>query len=273
MKYYTKEWHKNGCKCTDNQDEYWQLLDTCKGKLPKWYDDKFSLHDNKIVSVDYQKSADGKQILTLNMDYSGGFDTVGALKFENCTILENAPLENSWCIADEMYLQDNGMIEFHLLLQNFQQKSDDNLFYFTVLCEKIDCAKGEYITDKDTQHMPPILSQEYMVGRWGNPDTVEETDEAVEFYYNNAKKKLFFSKTKDSKLYAMELFDDVIYLGNKVIGMSKSDIVNLLTQNDYDYQINDNSICSKKCNAEFIFKSGVVNSIKIYLTQGDGSLS
>ena len=149
MNYYTKEWYKNGCKRLDNQNEYLQLFDTYKDKLPQWYDDKFSLHDNKIISAEYQKSADSEQTLTLNMDYSGGFDTVSAMTFENCTILEDAPLENSWCIADEMYLQDNGMIEFHLLLQNFQQKSDDNLFYFTVLCEKIDCAKGEYITDED----------------------------------------------------------------------------------------------------------------------------
>lgn len=139
MKFFTKDWYLNECEYSEKLDEYWKLFELNEKHLPKWYNRDFSLHDEQIVNTEIITLNNNVKKLVLYIDCCDEYNEVQYLEFENFTIIENCPLIHSYCIADEVYVKENGMFEFHLLLQNFQNENDDNLFYFTISCEKMRC--------------------------------------------------------------------------------------------------------------------------------------
>ena len=133
MRYFGKEWYLNGCdnKNVDGVDKFFEYEEKY---LPKWYNDKFSIHDSKIVSV--KRSQNLLEFTLLYDDYN---HTEYKIKFFNPEILELCQLIDSFCISDEIYVE-NSQCEFHLMCDIKINEIYGNLHYFTVKCSKIEIA-------------------------------------------------------------------------------------------------------------------------------------
>lgn len=90
--------------------------------------ENFRFHDCKIT-----KSILNDQSITLLLDTSGGFTNIDEVIFENFTIIkQDAGLENSWWLYEEVYKVDD-RYEFHMLLQS----QDMGLIDFIVSAEQV----------------------------------------------------------------------------------------------------------------------------------------
>lgn len=132
MKHFDKKWYNEQCKLmcglTEEQKEY---LDYLHNFLPKWYAD-FSMHDSKILSVD--KNNDYIELKLLH-DYG---NKEYYLKFYSPNVIENCNLIGSWCISDELYLENN-CCEFHLMVHAYSKNTDNlSLEYFTIKCSNME---------------------------------------------------------------------------------------------------------------------------------------
>lgn len=130
MRYFGKEWYLNGCNSENvvGADKFFEYEEKY---LPKWYNDEFSIHDSKIINV--KQSQD---LLELTLLYDDNNCTEYKIKFFNFKILELCQLIDSFCISDEIYIE-NSKCEFHLMCDI---KGCGNLHYFTVKCSKIEIA-------------------------------------------------------------------------------------------------------------------------------------
>lgn len=127
MKYYGKEWYKNGCIIPkEKSQEYADYVNRC---LPKWYSD-FSMHDSEIIG--FKKD---KDLIKLNLKYDDDKHTNYQILLYNPEIVESCHLVGCWCISDEIYINDD-CCEFHLMVG--YAESVLVLNYFTVKCSRIE---------------------------------------------------------------------------------------------------------------------------------------
>lgn len=136
MKCWTNECYNMYCRFRDDEkyflfkkqlDEY---RDYEKNHLPQWYRD-LSLHDNHIIAAEYSEDK-----LILIIEYASHMHPEYKICFYDFEVLENCDIVNSWIIANELYLEDNGN-EFHLLVDT----EADNKYtraYYTVKFSKME---------------------------------------------------------------------------------------------------------------------------------------
>ncbi len=133
MKYFTKEWYKNGCVKNEEIFNYYKYCASHNAAFPKFWN-KISFHDAKIINV---ISAD--KILTIELLLSDNFKTV-FLKFKDPQIIKNCELHDKICIAEELYIK-NGYA-FHLLLSD----NNNELYEFTMFCSNIELAEPDALS-------------------------------------------------------------------------------------------------------------------------------
>ena len=133
MKYFTKEWYKNGCVKNEEIFNYYKYCASHNATFPKFWN-KISFHDAKIINV---ISAD--KILTIELLLSDNFKTV-FLKFKDPQIIKNCELHDKICIAEELYIK-NGYA-FHLLLSD----NNNELYEFTMFCSNIELAEPDALS-------------------------------------------------------------------------------------------------------------------------------
>lgn len=138
MRYFGKEWYLNGCN-SENVVGADKFLEYEEKYLPKWYNDEFSIHDSKIINV--KQSQD---LLEFTLLYDDNNHTEYKIKFFNPEILELCQLKDSFCISDEIYVE-NFECEFHLMCDIKINERYGNLDYFTVKCSKIEIVFGSNI--------------------------------------------------------------------------------------------------------------------------------
>lgn len=126
MKYFGKEWYYNCCN-NEKGKEYLSYSEKC---LPRWYND-FSIHDSKIEKI----CTDEKAIVLYLID-DDYLRTKYQIILHNPTVIESCNLIGSWCISDEVYI-DNGLCEYHLMVDNCDS-GKQVLDYFTVKCSEIE---------------------------------------------------------------------------------------------------------------------------------------
>lgn len=131
MNYFGKEWYLNGCNSEDVVGAK-EFMAYEEKHLPKWYKDNFSIHDSKIINV--KQSED---LLEFTMLYDDNNHTEYKIKFFNPEILELCQLIDSFCISDEIYVE-NSHCEFHLMCDIKINETYGNLYYFTVKCSKME---------------------------------------------------------------------------------------------------------------------------------------
>lgn len=131
MRYFGKEWYRNRYN-NENVVETEKYFEYERKHLPEWYNEKFSIHDSKIIDVKYNDS-----LLVLTLIYDTYDHPEYQIKFYNPIILENCQLKDSWCISDEIYI-DNSLCEYHLMCDVNVNGRYGNLYYFTVRCSKIE---------------------------------------------------------------------------------------------------------------------------------------
>lgn len=131
MRYFGKEWYRNGCK-KENIDGIKEFFDNNEKNLPKWYNENFSIHDSKIIDVNYNDN-----ILVLTLIYDAYNHPEYQIKLYNPTIIDDCELKESWCISNEIYIEKS-LCEFHLMCDVKHNERYGNLFYFTVQCSKIE---------------------------------------------------------------------------------------------------------------------------------------
>ncbi len=129
MKYYNKEWYNNGCRPIEKNKEY---IDYMNKYLPKWYKD-ISLHDSEILNV-----KECNDLITFNLIYDDYIHTKYQLRFYNPKIIETCRLVGTWCVSDEIYVNDESC-EFHLMVDWSEDGEPKPILgYFTVECTKIE---------------------------------------------------------------------------------------------------------------------------------------
>lgn len=133
MKYFTKEWYKNGCVKNEEIFNYYKYCASHNAAFPKFWN-KISFHDARIINV---ISAD--KILTIELLLSDNFKTV-FLKFKDPQIIKNCELHDKICIAEELYIK-NGYA-FHLLLSD----NNNELYEFTMFCSNIELAEPDALS-------------------------------------------------------------------------------------------------------------------------------
>ena len=133
MKYFTKEWYKNGCVKNEEIFNYYKYCASHNAAFPKFWN-KISFHDARIINV---ISAD--RILTIELLLSDNFKTV-FLKFKDPQIIKNCELHDKICIAEELYIK-NGYA-FHLLLSD----NNNELYEFTMFCSNIELAEPDALS-------------------------------------------------------------------------------------------------------------------------------
>jgi len=136
MKYYTKKWYLNGCvdRPVIDDETY------CE------YDS--DIHDTKII----RSESRGKDSLALILDTKDIWSNYSEIVFCDCRILTDINLYGAVCLADEIYIKDDG-IEYHLLLWSENIPDSNNLGYFTILAKKI------LFYEKDALHAQSSLPQ------------------------------------------------------------------------------------------------------------------
>lgn len=137
MRYFGKEWYRNGCNSKNvvGVEEYFEYKEKY---LPRWYNEDFSIHDSKIIDINYNDS-----LLVLTLIYDTYDRPEYQIKFYNPIILENCQLKDSWCISNEIYI-DNSLCEYHLMCDVNVNERYGNLYYFTVQCSKIEISLNNH---------------------------------------------------------------------------------------------------------------------------------
>ena len=127
MKYYGKEWYKNGCIIPKEKSQ--EYADYVNRYLPKWYND-ISIHDSEVIGM-----IKDKNLITLILQYDDYKRTNYKILLYNPEIIENCRIVGCWCISDEIYINDD-CCEFHLMVSC--EETEQVLKYFTVKCSKIE---------------------------------------------------------------------------------------------------------------------------------------
>ena len=98
------------------------------------------------------------------------------------------------------------------------------------------------------------MLQDEVIGILGEPDKISETENSygIIYYFNNLLTKVGFDIEKDNKLYSIEVHHpEVVLFNTKVIGMKKSEVLNLLKAYGYsdvmheDYETFETIFCEE----------------------------
>lgn len=112
----------------DYQKYYKKALES----LDKSVVEKINLHDCTVIGIEQTENS-----LTLLFDNSGGFTNITKMHLKNYeTVKQDALLQNSWWLYDEIY-QTNGKYELHVLLLKKDKGLSEGLIEFTVSAEHI----------------------------------------------------------------------------------------------------------------------------------------
>lgn len=144
MKYFTKKWYLNGC--IDKpiiEDEHYYEYDT-------------DIHDLKINNT-VRKNGD----FTIIFDDNDIWSNYSKIVFYDSEIIENVNLIGAYCLADEIYI-NNDYIEYHLLIWSENIDDFNNLGYFTIKSRKV------LFYSSNTQNNAPILSGSFFEIRKGS---------------------------------------------------------------------------------------------------------
>ena len=124
MKYFTKEWYRNGCLDSECLNSYYDYYEMHQKAFPDLYN-KISFHDAHLLHNEMDRG-----VLSIEFLIDSDNQTV-VLKLTDPQILEGCNLTNKICLAVELYVQ-NGY-EFSMLLCDM----NNNLYEFTVACSNI----------------------------------------------------------------------------------------------------------------------------------------
>lgn len=120
---FCKENEKSVYRTIKGYDEYYKkaLVSFDIGMV-----ENIQFHDCLIIDI-----KETEQSLTILFDNSGGFTDISEIKFENYMVLkQDAPLQNSWWLYDEIY-KINGKYELQVLLQD----NNRNIVEFSISAE------------------------------------------------------------------------------------------------------------------------------------------
>lgn len=120
---FCKESEKLVCRTVKEYDKYYKkaLVSFEKDMV-----ENIQFHDCLIIDI---KETEGS--LSIVFDNSGGFTDICEIKFENYKVLkQDAPLQNSWWLYDEIY-KINGKYELQVLLQD----NNSNIVEFGISAE------------------------------------------------------------------------------------------------------------------------------------------
>ncbi|AET68297.1 hypothetical protein Desor_2757 [Desulfosporosinus orientis DSM 765] len=121
--------------CQDNEKlvmktiaDYREYFKEVSKTLDKNVINEINFHDCLVTGVE-----ESEKTLTISFDSSGSFTNITKMHLDNYEILkQDASLENSWCVNDEIY-QTNGKYELHIMLRNKKNR----LIEFIVSAENL----------------------------------------------------------------------------------------------------------------------------------------
>lgn len=105
MKYFTPSWLENGCSPIPEYEENFGII---RDKLPKTIDEYFSLHDARIVRIQYSEKGYKRNDVAIFLDTTHSYTKAKKIVFIDAEVELVGIIENTWWIAEEFYVIQEG---------------------------------------------------------------------------------------------------------------------------------------------------------------------
>ena len=105
MKYFTPYWFENGCLPVPEYEENFKAI--CN-KIPDVIDEFFSLHDTRIIRIQYIEKGYARNDIALFLDTKHSYTKAKKIVFINATLKLEGAIENTWWIAEEINTTEEG---------------------------------------------------------------------------------------------------------------------------------------------------------------------